>query len=86
MCQVKQKKKILQTLPAATSQLATRALSKIAQAFKPMARTYIHMFRDFLGFLVVTGVSFHQVNHCILLALMHYLLDNHFTPSNIANY
>ena len=44
------------------------------------------MFRDFCGFLVATGLPFSQVTHLTLLAFIEFLLQNAFTPSNIANY
>ena len=44
------------------------------------------MFRDFCGFLVATGLLASQVTHLTLLAFMEFLLQNAFTPSNIANY
>ena len=74
-------------LPASTSQLATRALDKLSQAFRPStSRTYNRMFRDFLGFLVVAGISLQRVTHQLLLAFMQYLLDNQLTYSNVTNY
>ena len=44
------------------------------------------MFRDFCGFLVATGLLASQITHLTLLAFMEFLLQNAFTPSNIANY
>ena len=44
------------------------------------------MFRHFLGFLVATGLSIHQVTVTILLAFMESLVDQSFTVSNIVNY
>ena len=74
-------------LPALMSQLATRALSKLPQAFRPStSRSYNRMFRDFLGFLVAAGISLQQVTHQVLLAFMQFLLDNQCSHSNITNY
>ena len=74
-------------LPPLTSQLTTRALSHLSQAFRPStSKTYSRMFRDFLGFLVAAGMSSHQITHQVVLAFMQFLLDNGCSHSNIANY
>ena len=44
------------------------------------------MFRLFLGFLVVAGLTIHQVTVTILLAFMESLVDQSFSVSNIVNY
>ena len=44
------------------------------------------MFRDFLNFLVVTGLAINQVSSHTLLCFMEFLVQNHFSHANIANY
>ena len=44
------------------------------------------MFKEFLGFLVATGLCHHKVNHSILIMFMPYLSENGLFVSNIANY
>ena len=44
------------------------------------------MFKDFLGFLAVAGLSWLQVSTPVLLAFMEYLHVSGMSPSNIANY
>ena len=44
------------------------------------------MLQDFLGFLVVAGISLQQVTHQVLVAFMQYWLDKQCTHSDIANY
>ena len=70
-----------------TSQLTTRALGQLSQAFRPAtSKTYSRMFKDFMGFLVAAGMSIYQVTHHVILAFMQFLLDNDCSHSNIANY
>ena len=44
------------------------------------------MFRDFLSFLVVAGLSVYQVTVVTLLAFMESLVEQEFSVSNIVNY
>ena len=44
------------------------------------------MWKDFLGFLVVTGLQLAEVKHTTFLAFMQYLSDNAMSPANIGNY
>ena len=74
-------------LPLPAAQLATSAVHRLRQAFRPATqKTYSRMFRDFCGFLVATGLLSSQVTHVTLLVFMEFLLQNDITPSNIANY
>ena len=69
------------------AQLATSAAQRLAVAFRPATqRTYMRMFRDFLGFLVAAGLSYTKVSHHILLMFMEFLAQNGLSQSNIANY
>ena len=49
-------------------------------------KTYGRMMADFLAFLVVTGLTPCQVNVDIILAFLHYLVDNYLSVANISNY
>ena len=62
---------VIVDLPTATFQLTTRALGKLSQAFRlSTSKTYLCMVREFLGFLVVAGISLQQVIPQVLLAFM----------------
>ena len=69
------------------AQLATRAQARLHSAFRPATqKAYLHMFREFLGFLVAAGFHLGQVNHIVSLAFIEYLVLNQITPCNISNY
>ena len=44
------------------------------------------MFKDFLNFLVVTGLAITQVSSQILLCFMEFLVQNQISHINVANY
>ena len=68
-------------------QLTTSANQRLAQGFRPNTlKNYARMFRDFLNFLVVTGLAINQVSSHTLLCFMEFLVQNHFSHANIANY
>ena len=69
------------------AQLATRAASRLWDAFRPATqKAYARMFREFMGFLVAAGLLINQVNTVTLLIFMEYLLHHNFSSSNIVNY
>ena len=71
----------------ATAQLTARALQQLPLAFRPSTRaSYDRMWRDFLGFLVVTGLHLSEVNHFTCLAFMQFLAENNMSSANIGNY
>ena len=66
------------------AQLATRASSRLLDAFRPATQgAYARMF---LGFLVAAGLFIHQVTTVTLLIFMEFLLDQGLSPSNIVNH
>ena len=69
------------------SQLSTSACERLHTAFRPTTHTaHVHMFSDFIAFLVVAGLSLLQVSPLQVLAFMEFLHLNQFSSSNIANY
>ena len=68
-------------------QLTTSANRRLAQGFHPNSlKNYARMFKDFLNFLVVTGLAISQVTSHTLLCFMDFLVQNHHSHANIANY
>ena len=72
---------------AAAVPVLREASQRLWSAFRPATlATYRRMFRDFLGFLVVAGLSWLQLSTPVLLAFMEYLHVSGMSASNIANY
>ena len=70
-----------------TAQLTARAFDRLASAFRLATRkAYDRMFWDFVGFLVVAGLSLPQVARTILFTFMEYLHRNHIKVLTINNY
>ena len=68
-------------------QLTTSANQRLAHGFRPNTlKNYARMFKDFLIFLVVTGLAITQVSSQILLCFMEFLVQNQFSQTNIANH
>ena len=68
-------------------QLTTSANQRLARGFRPNTlKNYARMFKDFLTFLVVTGLAITQVSSQILLCFMEFLVHNQMSHTNIANY
>ena len=68
-------------------QLTTSANQRLARGFQPNTlKNYARMFKDFLIFLVVTGLAITQVSSQILLCFMEFLVQNQMSHTNIANY
>ena len=68
-------------------QLTTSANQRLARGFRPNTlKNYARMFKDFLTFLVVTGLAITKVSSQILLCFMEFLVHNQMSHTNIANY
>ena len=74
--------------PGATKDLLRQAASKcLWTAFRPSTPVaYNHMFADFLIFLVLMGLSLHQVTTFHILPFMEYLIEYGFSASNVSTY
>ena len=78
---------LLSDCMGSTAGLALEALGRLKMGFRPATlAAYTRMFRDFLAFLVSSGLHFSQVNTVIVLAFMEFLYKNTLSPANIANY
>ena len=61
--------------------------ARLFDAFRPgTQRCYSRMFYDFLGFLVVAGLSLQQVDISVILTFMEYLHSQNCKVASISNY
>ena len=71
----------------ATASLSTKAFPRLRAGFRPATSvSYDRMFRLFMTFLVVLGLSLPQLTTLEVLAFIEYLLQNCMSSTNIAHH